>query len=133
MEDKSMIAIADDDVSDRYLIKLAFEEAGVDVNISEFEDGAELIDYISQGCKSGMPKFLLLDLNMPKRSGMEVLQFMQENPTLCPMPVIVLSTSSDQNDIRKSKELGAVDYITKPSDYSGYVDIVKSLDKYLPK
>lgn len=131
MSDKPKIAIADDDFSDRYLVKMAFEEAGFSITMDEFEDGAELIEYLRDGCKDAPPCFILLDLNMPKKTGMDVLEFLKNTPGACHRPVIILSTSSDIKDMQRSQELGAVEYIIKPVDYLGYVEIVKSLDKYL--
>lgn len=131
MENKQLILIADDDAGDRYLVKLALEESGYDLAIREFENGADLIDYMERNCDDELPKFILLDLNMPKKTGMEVLDYMHEKSISCAPPVIVFSTSSDQRDITRSKELGAVDYIVKPPDYAGYVSIAKSLGKYL--
>jgi chemotaxis family two-component system response regulator Rcp1 len=131
MANTPRFVIADDDLSDRYLIKTAFEEAKIDVEITEFEDGAELIDFLDDGFKTNRPCFILLDLNMPKKSGMDVLEYINGNPGVCDVPVIVLSTSSNVADIKKSKELGAADYIVKPNDYLGYIDIVNALNQYL--
>lgn len=69
---------------------------------------------------------------MPKKSGMDVLEYLKERPGLLSAPVIVLSTSSNVNDSNKAIELGASEYIIKPSDYAGYIDIVNALSKYLP-
>jgi CheY-like chemotaxis protein len=131
MSNKPRIVIADDDYSDRYLIRTAFEEVGIDVDIAEYEDGAELIAFLNDGCQANPPCFILLDLNMPKKTGMDVLEYLKENP-VCGAPVIVLSTSANQSDIDRSKQLGATDYIIKPVDYDGYLAIVKSLNKYFP-
>lgn len=128
---KPLVIITDDDSSDRFLVKLAFEEAGIAAQIDEFEDGEQLIDFISAKCNGNVPKLILLDINMPKKSGIEVLEFMKENPALCPGPVVMLSTSSDPKDISRSKDLGATDYIVKPSDYTGYLTAVKALNKFL--
>jgi CheY-like chemotaxis protein len=128
---KPLIVIADDDASDRFLIKTAFEEAGMDLQIDECEDGAELIEYAKNACNGKMPRFILLDLNMPKKTGIEVLEFFRENPTICPVPVIILSTSSEQRDISKATELGAAQYIVKPYDYTGYIDVVNQLNIYV--
>jgi CheY-like chemotaxis protein len=131
MSDKPKIVIADDDLSDRYLINMAFEEAGFDLNIEEFEDGAQLIDFLNDGGKDAPPRFILLDINMPKKTGLDVLEFIKSNPGVCQAPVVMLSTSSDPKDISRSKELGAAEYIVKPVDYLGYVEIARSLKKYL--
>lgn len=131
MGSKPLIVIADDDASDRFLIKTAFEEAGVNVQIDEYEDGAALIEYAKEPNKPEYPRFILLDLNMPKRTGMEVLEFLKSNPDACPVPVIILSTSSEQRDMSRATELGAVKYIVKPYDYTGYIDVVNSLRHYI--
>jgi CheY-like chemotaxis protein len=131
MANTPRFVITDDDLSDRYLIKTAFEEAKIEAEILEYEDGAELIDFLNNGCKENPPCFILLDLNMPKTTGIEVLEHIKANPTICPVPVIVFSTSSNLNDMIKAKELGAADYIVKPNDYIGYIEIVNVLKKYL--
>ena len=80
--------------------------------------------------KANPPSLILLDINMPKKNGIEVLEFVKENPGICSTPIVILSTSSDPNDMSKTKTLGATDYIVKPADYMGYIEIVKSLNKY---
>jgi CheY-like chemotaxis protein len=131
MENKPLIVIADDDASDRFLIKNAFEDAGIDIQIDEYDDGAALIDYATDVCHEQLPRFILLDLNMPKRTGMEVLEFLKDHQELCKVPVIILSTSSEQRDITRATELGAVRYIVKPYDYDGYIEVANSLRSYL--
>src|SRR4051812_34185596 len=96
---KTRIALADDDLSDRYLIKMAFEEAGFDPDIEEFENGAELITFLTNGCNGNPPGFILLDINMPKKNGFDVLEFIRNTPGICRAPVIMLSTSSEKSDV----------------------------------
>jgi CheY-like chemotaxis protein len=130
MTGKPKIVIADDDSGDRYLLKLAFEEGGMDVDVAEYENGADLIEYLTDGCKDA-PNIIVLDLNMPKKSGFEVLEFLKDNSSVCNAPIVILSTSSDPNDISKSKALGAQNYFIKPFNFNGYIDIVKSLEIFL--
>jgi len=131
MADNSFILIADDDKSDRFLIRHAIEEGNFPLQIEEVADGEELIQFLDNNCKETVPRFILLDLNMPRKSGFEVLEYMKENPETCPVPVIVLSTSSSPYDISRAKELGAKDYLIKPDDYKGYKEIVQKLNQYL--
>jgi CheY-like chemotaxis protein len=129
--DQPLVIITDDDSSDRLLLKLAFEEVGLKVQLDEFEDGAQLIDFITAGCKGNPPNLILLDINMPKKSGIDVLEHIKKNPAQCVCPIVILSTSSDPGDKTRTKALGAIDYIVKPADYTGYLEIVKSLNKFL--
>jgi CheY-like chemotaxis protein len=134
---KSMvILVADDDPEDCLLIKDAFKE-GLLVNGLRFvEDGEELMDYLCHAGKfkdlssSPRPGIILLDLNMPKKDGREALKEIKSDPDLKDIPVVVLTTSKEEEDILRSYKLGANSYITKPVTFAGLVDAIKSLGRY---
>ena len=136
-EKKSVvILVADDDPDDCLLIKDAFKE-GLLVNGLRFvEDGEELMDYLRRRGKykdpssSPRPGIILLDLNMPKKDGREALKEIKSDPDLRSIPVVILTTSKDEEDILRSYNLGANSYITKPVTFPGLVDAIKSLGKY---
>lgn len=128
---KPLIVITDDDVVDRLLFRQAIEASGVIADIIEFEDGEELTAFIMDNCEGKLPSVIVLDLNMPRKTGMEVLAFMKKNPGFRLAPVVILSTSSNPVDKTLSKSLGAVEYLVKPRDILGYTDIMDSLNKYL--
>ncbi len=131
-----VILVADDDPEDCMLIKDAFKE-GLLVNGLRFVgDGEELMDYLHRRGKykdsslSPRPGIILLDLNMPRKDGREALKEIKSAPDLKAIPVVVLTTSKDEEDILRSYDLGANSYITKPVTFAGLVNAIKALGKY---
>ena len=99
-------------------------------------DGQEVMDYLLRkgkfvdAEKNPLPGLILLDLNMPKMDGRQVLKEIKNNPKLRTIPIIVLTTSKAEEDILKTYDLGVNSYITKPVTFDALVDIVKNLGKY---
>ena len=129
-----LILVAEDDLDDREFTQDAFEE--VHANELHFvDDGQQLIDYLTHSNgympeTAPRPGLILLDLNMPKKDGREALAEIKSNPDLRSIPVIVLTTSKDQDDIYRSYQLGAASYITKPPTFEGLVQAVKTIRDY---
>jgi CheY-like chemotaxis protein len=130
------ILMADDDQDDRLLVKKAFEMSRL-ANVLHFvEDGDELMDYLHHRGKhrdvnsAPHPGLILLDLNMPRKDGREALKEIKDSADLRKIPVVVLTTSKDEEDILRSYNLGANSYITKPVTFEGLCDVIKSLGKY---
>ena len=137
MNKKSIkILMADDDPDDRTLTKEAFEENFLVDDLHFVEDGKELMDYLNKQGKYAndvnhcLPELILLDLNMPKKDGREVLKEIKAHPDFKKIPVIILTTSKAEEDILKTYELGANSYITKPVTFSGLVEVTKQLGKF---
>ena len=130
------ILMADDDSDDCLLVSKAFEESRIHNNLVFVGDGEDLMDYLYRRGKyeepdrAPRPGLILLDLNMPKKDGREALKEIKSDPDLREIPVVVLTTSKDEEDVLKSYNLGANSYITKPVTFKGLVDVVKSLGKY---
>ncbi len=131
------ILICDDDEDDRMLTQQALEDAHVSNNIRFVEDGEQLLDYLYQRGeyagetgKAPRPGLILLDLNMPKMDGREALKLIKEDPTLCDIPVVVLSTSRLEQDIVRSYQLGVNSFISKPVTFTGLVDAMNVLGRY---
>ncbi|MEO7297676.1 MAG: response regulator [Verrucomicrobiota bacterium] len=129
-----LILLAEDDSGDVLLMKHALEKAGVTHPMNVVSDGEEAIFYI-QGTGAfadrqthPFPSVLLLDLNMPKKSGFEVLQWIRSQNEFKRLPVVVLSTSNQEQDVRKAYDLGANSYLTKPSNFDELVEMVKMVD-----
>lgn len=118
------ILIADDDAEDQHIMFQIFKELGYASNIVFVADGPSLLSYISQS-EPGAVGLIILDLNMPKLNGTETLRMLKGNNQFRHIPVIIFSTSV--NEIEKSRcfELGAKDYLTKPTRYSEYIDTCK--------
>ena len=96
------------------------------------KDGQEAIDYFQYEMQSQV-SLVILDLNMPKINGIDVLKFIKKNPKCCSIPVIILSASSDHKTIEEAYENGANNYIAKPIFYKDLVEEVKILKKSLPR
>lgn len=128
------ILLADDDPDDRLLVKEAFEENYLLNPLEMVEDGEELMDYLYKRGRYAetavRPSLILLDLNMPRKSGLEALQEIKSDPSLRQIPVIVLTTSKAEEDILRSYDLGVNSFIVKPVTFDSLVDLVKELGKY---
>ncbi|WP_426359283.1 response regulator [Pseudocolwellia sp. HL-MZ19] len=130
------ILIADDDEDDRLLTQDALTESRVLNTLYCVEDGVELLEYLNREgkyqdkAKSPRPNLILLDLNMPRKDGREALKEIKANPALKGIPVVILTTSKQEEDKVKGYNLGAASYITKPVNFEGLVDLMKTLGKY---
>jgi CheY-like chemotaxis protein len=131
-----IILMAEDDADDRFLAADALKEARVLNEIRFVVDGEELMDYL---CRRGQyadpgssprPGLLLVDLNMPKKDGREAIQEIKKDPDLRRIPLVVLTTSSAEEDIIRSYDFGVAGYITKPVSFDGLVDVMKVIGKY---
>ena len=111
------IILADDDEDDRLFFTDAFEELKINTKVQTYNDGAELMDYLNNE-DSIMPEILFLDLNMPKKNGIECLQEIKANPKFGNIAVAIYSTSSSEEHIEETFVSGANIYIKKPSDFN---------------
>lgn len=125
-----------DDEDDRLLTQDALTESRVLNELHFVEDGVELLEYLERKGKfeqkdtSPRPGLILLDLNMPRMDGREALQAIKANPCLKGIPVVILTTSKQEEDMVKGYDLGAASYITKPVTFDGLVELMKALGKY---
>jgi len=133
MED-IFILIAEDDADDRFLLRSAFEENGYKDRLEFVENGVEMIEHLQQLAAAGgevqLPRFILLDLNMPKKDGREVLKEIKQNYNLSKIPVIIFSTTNNEQEMRRCYELGANSYITKPNSFESLIKTVAALRSY---
>jgi CheY-like chemotaxis protein len=133
--DKLFILIAEDDADDRFLFKTAFEEKGYPDDIEFVENGIELLKFL-QAIEEKKPKerqypsFILLDLNMPKKDGREVLKEIKQHPEFKKIPVVVFTTTNSENEIRRCYELGANTYVVKPVSFDSLLKVVEEIRKY---
>jgi len=131
-----MILMADDDADDRMLAQDAFETNRLGNELRFVEDGEELLDYLHRRGKyvdpesSPRPGIILLDLNMPRLDGREALKEIKADPELHSIPIIVLTTSSAEEDITRTYDLGVNSFITKPVTFEGLVDVIKKTGWY---
>jgi CheY-like chemotaxis protein len=130
------ILMADDDAEDCLLVREALRESGRPHILRFVRDGEELLDYL---CRRGeyestrdapMPDLILLDLKMPKMDGREALRELKADSRFKHIPVVVLTTSTDPQDVDVSYAIGVNSYVTKPVTYRGLVALMETLSKY---
>jgi len=126
------ILIAEDDADDRFLLQAAFDENGFSDKLHFVENGIELIEYLHTLSKNvaEMPRFILLDLNMPKKDGREVLKEIKQDTHFKKIPVIIFSTTNNEQEMKRCYELGANSYITKPNSFENLIKTVAALRSY---
>jgi CheY-like chemotaxis protein len=127
------ILLVEDNEGDILLTKEAFEDAKIHVLLSVVKDGKEAIDFLSKEGKyidAVGPDLLLLDVNLPKKNGHEVLKYIKGNEALKRIPVIMLTTSSSQKDINQSYDNYANCYITKPVEASNFLSVMSSIENF---
>jgi CheY-like chemotaxis protein len=120
------ICLADDDEDDRLFFTDAFEELKMKTNVMTFNDGVELMDYLNHG-DSILPNVLFLDLNMPKKNGVECLLEIKQNEKLNDIAIAIYSTSSSEEHIEETFVNGANIYIKKPSDFEDLKKILSEV------
>jgi CheY-like chemotaxis protein len=136
MDKRIEILIAEDDEGHASLIKKNLRRSGITNQILHFKDGQEALDFlfeVGEGphCKPGKAYLLLLDIRMPRVSGVEVLEKIKADPELCKIPVIMLTTSDNPEEIERCHLLGCSNYVTKPVEYEEFVKAVKYLGVFL--
>ena len=130
------ILLVEDNPDDEALTIDALRTGGLHCEIDVARDGAEALDFLfgreglSGGSPEGPPHLILLDLKLPKRSGFEVLAALRSNERTRYTPVVVLTSSSEDEDMRESYGIGANSYVRKPVDFERFTDAVKSLGMY---
>lgn len=124
------ILMADDDADDRFLVQAAFEDNKIEQKLLFFEDGEQLLDHLQDESIQGITRFILLDLNMPKRDGRDVLRTLKADEHLSTIPVIVFSTSKAPDDINSSYKLGANSYVVKPSSYEHLKEVIQKISDF---
>ncbi len=127
------ILLVEDNAVDVLMTRRALQEGKIYHKLSVVEDGDEAMDFLRRRGKfadAPSPDLILLDLNLPKKSGREVLAEVKEDPDLLHIPVIVLTTSGAEQDILLSYSLGANCFITKPVDLEQFTSMVKSIEGF---
>jgi len=127
------ILLVEDSPGDVLLIEETFQEAKVLNRLSVVRDGVEALDFLrSRGRHGAAPKpdLILLDLNLPRKNGRDVLAEIKADRVLHRIPVVILTTSAAEDDVLKSYELHANSYITKPVDLNEFVHALRSIESY---
>lgn len=130
------VLLVEDNPDDVLLTRRAFMRANLLNPIQAIEDGDKAIAYLAGNPpfedrdRYPMPVLVLLDLKLPRRTGLEVLKWIRSVPTLKPLPVVVLTSSSENTDINSAYDLGANSYLVKPVGFDALFDMVKILQPY---
>jgi two-component system, chemotaxis family, response regulator Rcp1 len=127
------ILLVEDNLGDARLTREALKEGKVYNNLHWVKDGVEAIEFLHKtGRHQGAPRpdIILLDLNLPKKDGREVLQEIKADPDLQRIPVVILTTSKAEEDVLKTYALHANCYVTKPVDLEQFIRVVQSIDNF---
>lgn len=127
------ILLVEDNPGDVRLTKEALKEAKVRNQLSVVEDGVAAMNFLRREAEyadAERPDLILLDLNLPKKDGREVLEEIKQDPALKRIPIVVLTTSRAEQDILQSYDLYANCYVTKPVDLDQFINIVKSIEDF---
>ncbi len=131
---KLFILIAEDDSDDRFLLQTAFNEKGYDDKLEFVENGVELIEFLTKiennDSQYSYPYFILLDLNMPKKDGRETLKEIKQHPVFKKIPIVVFTTTKNENEIKRCYELGANTYVVKPVSFEGLTRVLEDIRTY---
>jgi len=132
MTDLRPILLAEDNLKDVELVLAALKKDHLANEVVVARDGAEALDYLYRrgnfrAREDGLPIAIFLDLKMPKVDGFDVLSWLNTRPDLKSLPVIVLSSSSREDDIERARELGADDYRVKPADFEDLLTLAKDV------
>lgn len=126
------IVMVEDDEGHATLIERNIRRAGVNNQIHPFRNGTAALDFLmgpdgSGAVHAGSSLLVLLDLNLPDMTGVDILARIKSNPHLKRSPVVILTTTDDQREIQRCYDLGANVYITKPVDYEGFANAIRQL------
>ena len=127
------ILLIEDNPGDVDLAKEALQDAKVRNRLHVVDDGAKAVDFLyKRGAYADVPRpdIILLDLNLPKKDGRQVLEEIKTDPRLAEIPVVILTTSQAEEDILRSYQLHANCYITKPVDFKQFMHVVKSIEEF---
>tara|TARA_R110002072_G_scaffold273253_2_gene434015 strand:- start:6506 stop:6967 length:462 start_codon:yes stop_codon:yes gene_type:complete len=132
----AVILLVDDDPGDRELTQREFQRSKIRNELHMVVDGEEALDYLLRRgnyvdpATSPRPDLVLLDLNMPKKDGREVLAELQQHPEMKSIPIIVMTVSDQESDVLKSYDLGATGYVVKPVDIGQFSKVISTLQDY---
>lgn len=133
---EQLIFLVEDNATDEELMLRALKKSDVPTRVVVTRDGAEALDHLfgrgghARRDAEDLPRVILLDLNLPKIGGLEVLRAIRENEKTRLVPVVVLTSSSEERDISASYMLGANSYLTKPVDFAQFAECVRQLGRY---
>ena len=128
MKKSPVVLVVEDNPGDVRLIKEALNTSSIKPILYFARDGLEATRFLETRMQDGLPHLMVLDLNLPKKSGFQVLQFVKCHEMLKRIPVIVLSSSQSPEDVAKAYDLHANCYLTKPANLEAYIAVVQALE-----
>jgi CheY-like chemotaxis protein len=130
MRNLKPILLVEDDSVDVMMVKRALKDLNVTNLLVQMPNGKEAVEYLTGEGGNEKPCVILLDLNMPKMNGAELLKIVKADDVLKSIPVVVLTTSQEEQDVVESFKLSAAGYIVKPVDYKKFVEAMRTIDIY---
>ena len=127
------VLLVEDDPGDVMMTREAFQDYKLHNQLHVVSDGAEAMEFLRQeGEYAGRPRpdLVLLDLNLPRMDGRQVLEAIKSDPDLASIPVVVLTTSENEDDVLRSYSLHANAYVTKPVDFQRFIEVVRQIDDF---
>ena len=127
------VLLVEDDDGDVLMTREALDEGKVLNRLSVVGDGVEAVNYLRKSGRyadAARPDLVLLDLNLPRRDGRQVLEEVKNDPDLRRIPIVVLTTSEAEEDILRSYDLHANAYVTKPVDFERFVEVIRQIDEF---
>ncbi|MFU8819296.1 MAG: response regulator [Desulfurivibrio sp.] len=125
------ILLVEDNPADVYLTREVFQGCRIANRLEVARDGLEALEFLQTAKdREQLPDFILLDLNMPRMDGREMLAELKKDPRLCTIPVIILTTSDAEQDVLRSYQLGVNCYITKPVDLNQFIKVVQTIEDF---
>jgi CheY-like chemotaxis protein len=127
------VLLVEDDPGDVLMTKEAFHDYKLSNQLHVVTDGAEAMEFLrrqGEHADAPRPDLVLLDLNLPRMDGREVLQAIKSDPDLASIPVVILTTSEAEEDVLRSYSLHANAYVTKPVDFDRFIQVVRQIDEF---
>lgn len=124
------LLVVDDDAIDVMTVKRGLAKAGVSHRLLEASNGVEALAVLRGDVMPMERRLVLLDINMPRMSGLEFLRELRADPSIAATPVVVLTTSNQEQDRREAHRLHVAGYFLKPLEYSTFVDLLSTIDRY---
>lgn len=133
---QKVILLVEDDPNDVILVKRAMKKAEVKSKIKVVKDGEQAMDYLGGGAKYEnrkeypIPDMILLDLKLPKKSGLELLEWVDNQPKIRRIPIVILTSSRENEDVNKAYDLGVNSYLLKPVSFDNLLEMMKITISY---
>jgi len=129
MRTSKPILLVEDDSVDAMTVKRALKDLNITNQLIRTTNGEEALDYLNTE-SNGSPCVILLDLNMPKMNGIEFLKIIKVDEVLKEIPIVALTTSKEEGDVKETFKLGVADYIVKPVDYKKFVEALSPINQF---